>query len=363
MKWQTYHWHLEPSSRCTLQCPRCPRTEHPDIGWINKDMTLEFVQSFLSVKQLQTTKRITLCGDVGDPIYCKELIDICSYFKKSNPLIHLYIITNGSYKKPEWWRQLGSILDERDTINFSIDGYDNDSNNLYRVNSDFLSIVNGIKALRESSRVFINWATIVFSFNQDHLQRMQEIATNLGCDGFQITKSTKFGSKYGEAYGADKDQLEPRSEFISSSHRYERQLINLSGRTLDNKSYLKTNEDYFNVVKEEFSNNNITPLCYIGNRGLYVNAEGTLFPCSWTSFPYTSLAYEDKVIKWDNSFFSKYKDRCNLKTRSLDEILNDDMWTKLTNGFTNKSKSWVECSQKCSSHLVDYNYAVGYETN
>lgn len=362
MKWQTYHWHLEPSSKCTLKCPRCPRTEHPNISWINKDMTLDFVKSFLTVSQLQLTQRITLCGDVGDPIYCKELIEICDYFKKSNPNIHLYIITNGSHKKIEWWEKLGAVLDDKDTVNFSIDGYDDNTNNQYRVNSDFESIINGIKTLRASSKVFINWATIVFNFNQDHLNKIQSMAKLLGCDGFQITKSTKFGSKYGEAYGAEQDKLEPRSEFISSSHRYERQLIKLSDRVLDNKKYLDTNLKYFNSTKEEF-NSNITPLCYIGNRGLYVNAEGTLFPCSWTSFPYKSLSYEDKVIKWDDSFFAKYKNNCNLKTRSLDEILNDEMWLKLTDGFANKNKSWVECSQKCSSHLVNYEYAVGYETN
>ena len=364
MIWQAYHWHLEPSSRCTLLCPRCPRTEHPNIGWINKDMTLDFVKSFLTEDKLRDeVKRITLCGDVGDPIYCKELIDICSYFKTINPNLHLYIITNGSHKKASWWTKLGEVLNDQDTINFGVDGYDNDSNNLYRKNSNFESIIEGIKALRASSSVFINWASIVFSFNQDHLISMQSFAKSLGCDGFQITKSTKFGSKYGDAYGAEKDPLEPRAEWISSSHRYERQLINLSGRRIDNKDYLLLNDSKFTQYKNLYADSPVVPLCSIGNRGLYVNAEGILFPCSWTSFPYKSLSWNDKVINWEDSFFANYRYKANLHNRSLDEIINDPVWNKLSSGFNDIDKTWVECGQKCSNHLVDRDYAVGFETN
>jgi MoaA/NifB/PqqE/SkfB family radical SAM enzyme len=363
MMWQTYHWHLEPSSRCTLECPRCPRTEHRNISWINKDMTLDFVKSFLTLEILKNVHRITLCGDVGDPIYCKELIEICQYFKSTNPKLHLYIITNGSYKKSEWWTKLGVVLNEYDTVNFSVDGYDQDSNDIYRKNNNFASIVEGIKSLRASSSVFINWASIVFKFNQDKLVDMQSFAKSLGCDGFQITKSTKFGSKYGNAYGGESDPLEPIAEWISSSHRYERELINLSGRVIDNREYLALNYQKFLETKQKYKDNPVVPMCEIGNRGLYVNAEGVLFPCSWTSFPYNQLEYEGKIISWGDSFFSQHREKCNLRLRNLDDILSDPIWEKLTASFVDRNKSWVECLQKCSNSLVDNNYAVGFETN
>ena len=111
-------------------------------------------------------RRVTMCGDVGDPIYCKEYIEICRYIKGVNPHIHIFTITNGSHKKPEWWAEFGSVLNEYDTVNFSIDGYDHASNNLYRINSNWTSIIDGIRALRAANRdVFINWAAIVFKFN------------------------------------------------------------------------------------------------------------------------------------------------------------------------------------------------------
>lgn len=365
INWQFYHWHLETSAVCVARCPRCPRTEHPDTPWLNKNMTLDFVKRFFTEEMLiNNVRRVTMCGDVGDPIYCKEFIDIVAYIKKTNPNIHIFIITNGSFKKPEWWRELAGVLDHRDTINFSVDGYDNDSNNLYRVNTDFDSIVAGIRAVREvNTEVFLNWATIVFSFNQDKLEYIRDFARGLGMDGLQLTKSTKFGSKYGEAYGGKSDPLEPRPEFISKTHRYERELIDLSGRQIDNREYLALNQEKFIKIKSQYADKPIVPMCEIGNRGVYVNAEGVIFPCSWVSFPYNSLTYGDKTVQWQDSFFAKYRNHMNLNHREFNDIINDPLWSKCSQGWSDASKTWVECGQKCNQDLVDQEYSVGWLTN
>lgn len=365
INWQFYHWHLEPSAVCTLKCPRCPRNEHPDTPWLNKNMTLEFVKKFFTPDLLQhQVKRVTMCGDVGDPIYCKEYIEICRYIKGINPKIHIFTITNGSYKKPEWWTELGSVLNQYDVINFSIDGYDDATNNLYRINSNWNSIVNGVAALRQANKeLHINWAMIVFRFNQDHIENIKQQAQWMGMDALQITRSTKFGSKYGETYGGACDDLEPRVEHISASHRYEREVHNISGRQISNHAYLEHNQQKYIEIKQQYQNQPVIPMCEIGNRGIYVNAEGVVFPCSWTSFPYTSLSSSTKTINWPDSFFAKYRQQMNLHHRTFQEIITDSLWNKCSNGFTDSSKTWVECSQKCSTHLVDENYAVGWETN
>ena len=364
LNWQFYHWHLEPSAVCTLKCPRCPRTEHPDTPWLNKNMTLDFVKKFFTEDMLRDkVKRVTMCGDVGDPIYCKEYIEICRYIKSVNPNIHIFTITNGSYKKPEWWQELASVLNDRDTINFSIDGYDNTSNNLYRINSNFESIMEGIRAVRTVNKdIFLVWATIIFKFNQDHLNNIINQARNLNMDAIQWTRSTKFGSIYG-GYGGTNDPLEPRTEFISKTHRYEREVVNISGREQNNTDYLEHNKQKYFEIKEQYKDKPVTPLCEIGNRGIYVNAEGVVFPCSWVSFPYHSLTYGDKTIEWKDSFFAEHRERMSLHNRTFEEIIADPLWNKCSRGFTNPEKTWVECGQKCSSSIVTKNYAVGWETN
>lgn len=365
INWQFYHWHLEPSAVCTVRCPRCPRVEHPDTPWLNRNMTLDFVKKFFTPDRLlNQVQRVTMCGDVGDPIYCKEYIEICRYIKSVNPNIHIVTITNGSYKKVEWWAELASVLNDRDAINFSIDGYDNASNNLYRVNSDWDSIMAGIKTVRNHNPgVFLNWAMIVFSFNQDSISNITAQAQALGMDNLQITKSTKFGSKYGNAYGGNSDVLEPRAEHISASHRYERQTIQLNTRQINNQNYLAHNRRKYIEIKQRYKDQPVTPLCEIGNRGIYINAEGVVFPCSWTSFPYTSLTHNNKTIQWSDSFFAKYRHQMNLNNRNFEQIIQDPLWSKCSQGFVNSSKTWVECAQKCSTSVVDENYAVGWETN
>ena len=361
--WQLYHWHFEVSGKCTLKCPRCPRNDVEPVPWINKELDLNFFKNLLSPKLLRdTVQRITMCGDIGDPIYASEYLEIIDYIKTHNEKIHVYTITNGSYRKLEWWKELAKISNKYDTINFSIDGYDNNSNNLYRVGSNWDSIMQGMNTMCQDSSAFVYWATILFQFNQDHMDQIEQQARSIGCDGLQLTYSTKFGSKYGEAYGGVNDVLEPRVEFVSKTHRYERHFQQLSNRTISNKEYIEHNKNKYFEIKQQH-NSVITPMCEIGNRGLYVSADGILHPCSWVSYPYTSLSTDRKVIHFEDSFHQTYRDQLSLKTRALDKVLTDPIWDKLFRTFDSEQKAWVECEQKCNCKLVDQDYAVGWLTN
>jgi MoaA/NifB/PqqE/SkfB family radical SAM enzyme len=361
--WQLYHWHFEVSAKCTLKCPRCPRNDAAPVPWLNKELDLNFFKQTLTPELLRSqVKRITMCGDIGDPIYASEFLDIIKYIKYHNPKIHVFTITNGSYRKSEWWQKFAKISNEYDTVNFSVDGFDHDSNNLYRIRSDWGSIIDGMTIMCQQSQAHVNWATIVFKFNQDHLEKIKQQATDLGCDGLQLTYSTKFGSKYGETYGGEQDQLEPRAEFISKTHRYERHFVQLSNRHINNTEYLNINQIHFQKTKNKH-NKFITPMCSIGNRGLYVSADGVLHPCSWVSFPYDTMSTPRKTIEFKNSFHQQQRENLNLHTRSLNDILNDSIWNNLFDTFDNQNTAWVECEQKCHCNIVDENYSVGWYTN
>ena len=102
--WQLYHWHIEPSSKCSLRCPRCPRQEHPDISWMQKEISLAEFKRVFTHDMLEQTQRFTMCGDVGDPIYAKDYVAIIDYIKSYNSEIQIFTITNGSYKTEKWWK-------------------------------------------------------------------------------------------------------------------------------------------------------------------------------------------------------------------------------------------------------------------
>ena len=329
----TWHWHIEISSKCTLKCPRCARQEVP-LGLVNTELDLEFFKrNFTPEFIISNVEKITFCGDDGDPIYAHDLIPVIEYIK-SIKQVEIVIITNGSHKKLSWWINLGKSLDYNDTVHFSIDGYDNESNNLYRVNSDYSSIISGLQTLRTTSRCKIVWAAIAFRFNEDHLEFMQQFAKKLGVDTFQLTKSTKFGRIY-PIYGIN-DPLEPSVKYVSGSHRFEREQIEFTSRT---ESVYPVNLKLYNKIK---NNSDMVPLCEIGNKGLYINAQGRLFPCCWVANRYGH-----------NKEWQTIADNFNLHTRSLTDVLADPFWeTEL------KTFRWQECQTKCNSKIVNEKYAT-----
>jgi len=332
----TWHFHIEVSSKCALACPRCARQEVPD-GLVNAELDLDFFRrNFTPDFVNQNLEKITFCGDDGDPIYSHDLISIIQYLKSIKP-IEIVIVTNGSHKKPTWWMELGKTLDQNDSVHFSIDGYDNASNNLYRVNSDYDSIVEGLQVLRSTSVCQIVWAAIAFKFNEHKLDFMQEFARKLGVDRFQLTCSTKFGSVY-PSYGTD-DPLQPSDRFVSSTHRFERVSTDLSKKSATPIS--STNSRLFQQTRP---NNGVTPLCKIGNKGLYIDARGRLFPCCWVANRYSH-----------NQEWQQQAEKFNLHDRTLEHVLADTWWTTELESYR-----WYECQTKCASSVVDEKYATSW---
>jgi len=328
----TWHFHIEISSKCTLRCPRCARQEVPDT-LVNTELDLAFFKRNFTPEFIQANvEKITFCGDDGDPIYAHDLIPVIEYVKSIKP-VEIVIVTNGSHKKITWWLELGKTLTEIDSVHFSIDGYDNYSNNIYRVNSDWDSIIAGLKTLRAISRCKIVWAAIAFKFNEHRLDFMQRFAKQLGVDRFQLTKSTKFGSIY-DSYGTN-DALEPSRDLISSTHRFERIATDYSSWQPINF----TNQQLYNKISGSAE---ITPLCAIGNKGLYIDARGRLFPCCWVANRYNH-----------NNEWQTLAEQFNLNHTTLEQALAHEFWTGEFQTFR-----WQECQTKCSSSVVTEKYAT-----
>lgn len=321
IKWD--HWHIEPSSICTLKCPRCPRAEVPE-SLLNRQLTLDFFKNQVGVDVARQIRKITFCGNDGDPIYCKELVEIIIWFKTLNPAIQIVLITNGSYKSPDWWEYLGKALNEYDEVHWSLDGWDNNSNNQYRVNCDWTSIIQGIKTFKDSNNsTYCVWAAIAFRFNQAQIEHMKTHAKTLRFDSFQLTKSTKFGSKYPSAYGTE-DLLEPTDPaLVASAHRFERVVTDLTSK-IKPGAELK-----IEFLKRATQLGSYSGICLIGNKGVFLNSRGEFYPCCWTANRY---AHNES---WQGKF--------NLNTKTFNEIITDPFWNTEFLQFDN-----LECHTKCT---------------
>lgn len=180
---------IEGSTRCPLLCPGCSRTQ--DIlglddrtrTWEIADMDLENFK--LLVREENKLRVITYNMALSDPIYCGNLFD---QLKHLNSLLHrpnVVMSTNGSGKAKQWWQEFAGLLyGHKDRIEFAIDGLE-DTNHIYRVNSKWDTIIEGIKTLRKNFQGPIMWRFIVFEHNYHQVAEAKQLAADLGINRFQ----------------------------------------------------------------------------------------------------------------------------------------------------------------------------------
>lgn len=325
------HWHIELSSICALACPRCPRMEAPDT-LLNRQLSLDFFHHQVGADTVKNIRKITFCGNDGDPIYCKELIEICQWLKTVNPHIQLVIITNGSYKPEAWWRSLACVLDGHDEIHWSIDGWDQASNEQYRVNSNWSTIIAGMRSFNNANKdTYRIWATIAFRFNQVHLVKIKELARSMEMDAWQLTKSTKFSSHYPDTYGPDDELCPEFSDLVSSTHRFERVMTDLSHRSRPGSAI---KEIFWARAQDLINQNKYSGICLIGNKGVFLNSQGNFYPCCWTANRYAH----------NQRWHALAESRFNLWRNKFSDIIADPFWKAEFLEFDSQ-----ECRTKCTS--------------
>ena len=132
--------------------------------------------------------------------------------------------------------------------------------------------------------------------------------------------------------------MQPSIKFVSGSHRFERDVVILSHRGINN-TVRPTNINLYNSVKET---NGVKPLCEIGNKGLYIDAQGRLFPCCWVANRYSH-----------NSEWKDIANKFDLNHRTLSDAVTDNFWATTFQTF-----EWQECQTKCAAARVDEKYAT-----
>lgn len=271
------NFHIEPTSKCTLECPLCDRTwfyktfKKRNLHEININHITDFVGPNASV---------TMCGNNGDPIYHSQFIDLCMKLKDNNCTIS--ITTNGSAKPKKWWRALNSVLDHNDKITFSIDGLE-DTNHIYRKNTKWKSIIDAVQTL-EKRKCNMEWKFIVFKHNQHQIQKAKNLSVDLGFDHFRLEHSDR--------WLGEKD-LMPDSEFVDAVYQQQEEIL----------------------INPEFSTT-MAPKCMENNKAqnnLYIDAEGDFYPCCWMG----TYRYKFK------SMFTPKGKSFNIRNNTLDSILND----------------------------------------
>jgi molybdenum cofactor biosynthesis enzyme MoaA len=117
---------------------------------------------------------IRLCGQLSDPIYHKNFHDLLAYANK-HPHKKFSIHTNGTRKKLDWWNKCFEISTFNVRWIFGLDGTDQETANIYRVNTRFDEVFNVMK-LGASLGVNIIWQFIVFKHNEHQIEQARQMA-------------------------------------------------------------------------------------------------------------------------------------------------------------------------------------------
>jgi len=271
-------FHIEPTSKCTLECPLCDRTwfyetfKKRNLHEINVDHIVKFVG---------VNAQVSMCGNNGDPIYHSEFLELCKKFKDNNCSLHIH--TNGSAKTKAWWQKLKNILTKDDCITFALDGLE-DTNHLYRKNAKWDSIMTAVKTLKDKDFKMI-WQFIPFKHNQHQILEAGNLSKALGFDEFKLLQSDRW---------LGKKDLMPDREYVDN--------------------YYKTQQEV--LINPEFSVD-MQPKCLKNNlpsESLYVDAEGDFYPCCWIG----TYRYRYKSV------FSPKQKQFNIRDNTLNQILENN---------------------------------------
>lgn len=290
-------FHIEPTSKCTLECPLCDRTwfyetfKKRNLHEINIDHLVDFVGP---------NADIDMCGNNGDPIYHSKFHELCQKLKDNNCTIT--ITTNGSAKTKKWWQKLNSILDNNDTLIFSIDGLE-DTNHIYRKNAKWHSIMTAVKVFAKR-KCKLEWKYIVFKHNQHQIKDAKLLSTKLKFDNFRLEHSDRW---------LGKKDLMPDREFVDTDYQKQEKII----------------------IDPNYSTE-MAPKCLINHKpskSLYIDAEGDFYPCCWLG----SYRYKFKSI------FSPKNQKFNIQNNTVDGIL-EDITVK---EFFNSTKQFTSAHNCC----------------
>ena len=333
--------HFEHTSRCNLLCPQCARVEN---GKVNprlpmSELTINDYKNILGKDFAEQLHRVFWCGNYGDSIASNNWLE-CAEWIRNSGVQSMQLYTNGSARKPDWWEHLAKDVLNRewDYVYFSIDGLE-DTNHLYRVNSNWNKIIENVQA-------FINaggnarWDYLVFDYNEHQTTKAKELAKELGFKQIMFKETSRFVSNK-QFTSNEKSEMETKSA----------------------KKFNRILENYGSW--DNYIDNTQIECKYQKMQAIYIDFEAKLWPCCWMG---PSKYFPDKNIQKPqlNYLTNLYGEDFNsIRNHKLEDIINHQWYTtKLEDSWkqtleSNNPKLYV-CGRTCGT---DYEFTSDKRSN
>lgn len=176
------------TNKCNAGCPQCARTDENTLkahSYLDlAELSLRDIKTIIPPDQCSKIETIALCGSFGDPLVAKDILKIITYFYDCNPMMKLFIATNGSMRTKKFWYQLAKLLRKKNAeVTFGIDGITQEQHEKYRVNTKLDKIFDHAEILKMYG-VTIKWQYLVFDYNKDDVEKARELSQKKNFDEF-----------------------------------------------------------------------------------------------------------------------------------------------------------------------------------
>ena len=380
---------IEVTSNCQAQCPGCIRKNvlNPTTGEYghtkgvpkNVNMSLEAHNRLIDEAYEDGLTWVSYDGGFGDSPLHPDFLEMIRHVASKDKMQIIAISTNGSYQTEKFWFELGKILSEGQPhdpnffgegdrmerghlVFWDLDGVDNETQNKYRVKTNFDRIIRNAKAYIAGGGYAV-WKMIPFDFNEELEERGMELAKEHGFAEFRRTRvhrveqqatlmalAEKMGEKIGDLNDGELDRADPEDIRENIDKKETQALI----QNIHIEPTMSVREN-MNAAKEKAG---ITCKWAEDNDGNYqVSHDGSVWRCCWHNSAYqfrTRLNSGDRD-GWER-FIQFYDDDWNnINSNSWQEIITHPFFTTdLYESFNNSYDDEVNpklkvCTNRCSN--------------
>ena len=210
--------HVEASSKCNAWCPACPRNVHGygvTPGLVEQDLLTNKFEEVIS--RLPNLETVQFCGNYGDPIIAKNILELISIAKQYNKKIQIH--TNGSLRSTHWWHELAEQLHGvAHDVWFGLDGLKG-VHEIYRQATDFNKVIENANAFIGNGG-YATWQFIPFAHNEHQTKDCIRLSQQLGFKKFKIVKHYRNANQAQDYKTGQKYTLSPASTITQTIHQY-----------------------------------------------------------------------------------------------------------------------------------------------
>lgn len=367
--------HLEITDKCNAACPMCARNinggeDNPQLP--GTELSIDDIKQIFRPEFVKQLDRMYMCGNYGDPIAARDTLETFQYFREHNDKINLSMHTNGSAKRPDWWRQLAYALGSKGYVVFSIDGLE-DTNHLYRQNTVWSKIMENAQAFIDAGGR-ARWDYIVFAHNEHQVEEAEALANKMGFERFQYKKSARF---FSVATGMTKEmhqasnrkgvattllQAPTNPKYRNSALQELAKISSGEIKTIPSRAAELEGTQYPQIFHkdpdkkkpmEKVWDEAVIKCKVKEEKSVYVSAEGIVQPCCWTAGQMYVWYWTERGGQIWKLIDEAGKDNLNALNHSLDSIIDGDFFQHKVPDSWNKSScaegKLAVCAKTCGS--------------